>query len=149
MSIYIHKSHNVSVLVYHLVCPAKYRKVVFSDKVNQELKTICKEMSERYQLHFLEIGTDNDHVHFLIQSVPTYAPTKIARIVKSITARTIFARVPEVRKQLWGGEFWSDGYFISSVGKNNTESTIQQYVKNQGTKVEYVQLHKDQLRLFS
>lgn len=149
MSIYIHKSHNVSVLVYHLVCPAKYRKVVFSEEVDRELKNICVEIAQRYEIHFLEIGTDKDHVHFLIQSVPTYAPTKIVRIVKSITARTIFARVPEVKKQLWGGEFWSDGYFISGVGRNSIETAIQQYVKNQGTTAEYFQLHKDQLRLFS
>ena len=149
MSIYIHKSHNVSVLVYHLVCPAKYRKVVFSAKVDQEIKTICKEMADRYQLRFLEIGTDKDHMHFLIQSVPTYAPTKIVRIVKSITAQEIFARAPEVKKQLWGGEFWSDGYFISGVGRNNVETAIQEYIKNQGAKAEYIQLHQDQLRLFS
>jgi len=148
MSIYIHKSHNVSVLVYHLVCPAKYRKLVFSEGVSQELKNICKEISDRYQVHFLEIGTDDDHVHFLIQSVPTYAPTKIVRIVKSITARMIFTRIPDVKKQLWGGEFWTDGYFISSVSRNSTEVAIQQYVKNQGIEAEYVQLHKDQLKLF-
>jgi putative transposase len=149
MSIYIHKSHNVNVLIYHLVCPAKYRRVVFSEKIDQELKNICIEIAKRYEMHFLEIGTDNDHVHFLIQSVPTYAPTKIVRTVKSITAREIFARVPEVKKQLWGGEFWSDGYFISSVGKNGIETAVQQYVKNQGNQQKYIQLHKDQLRLFS
>jgi putative transposase len=149
MSIYIHKSHNVSVLVYHLVCPAKYRKVVFNTTVDQILKEVCIEISKRYQMHFLEIGTDRDHVHFLIQSVPIYAPTKIARTVKSITAREIFARVPEVKKQLWGGEFWTDGYYISSVGKNGIETAVQQYVKNQGKQEEYNQLHKDQLTIFS
>ena len=148
MSIYIHKSHNVSSLVYHLVCPAKYRRVVVSKEVEQVIKEVCLEIAKRYSIHFLEIGTDQDHVHFLIQSVPTYAPTKIVRTVKSITAREIFARVPVVKKQLWGGEFWSDGYFISTVGKNGTEITIQQYVKNQGTQEEYSQLHKDQLRIF-
>ena len=147
MSIYIHKRHNVSVLIYHLVCPAKYRKAILDDKIDQTLKEICLDMAKRYQLHFLEIGTDNDHVHFLIQSVPTYAPTKITRIVKSITAREIFARVPEVKKELWGGEFWSDGFFISSVSKNGNENTIQQYVKDQGIQQEYKAIHKDQLKL--
>ena len=90
MSKYIHKSHNVTVLIYHLVCPAKYRKSVFSEKVDSELKKICLEISERYEIDFLEIGTDKDHVHFLIQSVPKYSPTKIVRTVKSITAREIF-----------------------------------------------------------
>ena len=147
MSVYIHKSHNVSVLLYHLVCPAKYRRVVFSKEVDEELKKICLEIALRYQMHFLEIGTDQDHVHFLIQSVPVYQPTKIARVVKSITAREIFARRPEVKQKLWGGEFWSDGYYISTVGKHKREKAIADYVKNQGKENEYIVIHKDQLKL--
>jgi REP element-mobilizing transposase RayT len=88
-SIYIHKSHNVSVLLYHIVCPAKYRRVVFSELVDQTLKEVCIEISKRYELHFLEIGTDKNHVHFLVQSVPTHSVTKIITIIKSITAREI------------------------------------------------------------
>ncbi len=137
----------MSILLYHLVCPAKYRRVVFSKDVDEEVKKICLEIARRYQLHFLEIGTDQDHVHFLIQSVPVYQPTKIARIVKSITAREIFQRKPEVKHYLWGGEFWSDGYYISTVGRNKNEGAIAKYVKNQGKEKEYVILHKDQLRL--
>ena len=148
MSIYIHKSHNVSVLIYHLVCPTKYRRVVITEKVDMVMKEVCKDISDRYQIHFLEIGTDKDHVHFLIQSVPTYAPTKIARVVKSITAREIFTQVPEVKKQLWGGEFWTDGYYISTVGKNGSENAVSKYVKNQGSEQEYVRLHQDQMTLF-
>jgi len=121
---------------------------VVSKEVEQVIKDICLEIAKRYSMHFLEIGTDQDHVHFLIQSVPVYSPTKIARTVKSITAREIFARVPTIKKQLWGGEFWSDGYFISTVGKNSTETSIQQYVKNQGKQDGYHQLHKDQLKIF-
>ena len=147
MSKYIHKRHNVSVLIYHLVCPTKYRRSVITETVDSIMKEVCLDIAKRFQMHFLEIGTDKNHVHFLIQSVPTYAPTKIARIVKSITAREIFARAPEVKKQLWGGEFWSDGFFVSTVGKNGTENAIQQYVKNQGTEQEYATLHKGQLTI--
>jgi putative transposase len=151
MSIYIHKSHNVSVLMYHIVCPAKYRKVVFSEEVANVLKDICLDISERYEIHFLEIGTDNDHVHFLVQSVPNYSPKKIVQTIKSITAREIFFRVPSVKKILWGGEFWSDGYFISTVGKKGNETIISQYVKKQG-QGEYKRLHRcqehQQLSLF-
>ena len=135
-------------MIYHLVCPAKYRKSVFSEKVDSELKKICLEISERYEIDFLEIGTDKDHVHFLIQSVPKYSPTKIVRTVKSITAREIFKRCPEVKKQLWGGEFWSDGYFLNTVGQSGNERTVRQYVKNQGKEKEYKELHNQQIRLF-
>jgi len=146
---YIHKSHNVSVLIYHFVCPAKYRKVVFSELVDQRLKESCIEISKRYQIHFLEIGTDNNHVHFLVQSVPTYSVTKIVTVIKSITAREIFKHHPEVKKKLWGGEFWSDGYFVNTVSKFGDENTISQYVKEQGIAHEYKQLHKsEQLSLF-
>ncbi|MDR1000709.1 MAG: IS200/IS605 family transposase, partial [Clostridiales bacterium] len=67
MSEYIHKTHNVSVLMYHFVCPAKYRRVVFSEEVDITLRAVCEEISERYEIEFLEIGVDKDHVHFLVQ----------------------------------------------------------------------------------
>lgn len=148
MSIYIHKSHNVSVLIYHLVCPTKYRRVVINQPVEQIIKETCLAIAQRYDLHFLEIGADQDHVHFLIQSVPTMLPQRIVQTVKSITAKQVFKQAPAVRKQLWGGQFWSDGYFISTVGKHNSEQAISQYIKAQGKEKEYVTIHKDQLTLF-
>ena len=132
MSELIHKRHNVSVLLYHLVCPTKYRKAVLTPDVDEKLKEICEQISLRYEIEFLEIGTDSDHVHFLVQSVPVYSPTKIVRTIKSITAKEIFRQMPEVKKQLWGGEFWSDGYYISPVGAHNSEEAMKAYVKNQG-----------------
>ena len=147
MSKYIRKSHNVTVLLYHFVFPAKYRKVVFDEQVEVELKNICLEIEKRYELKFLEIGTDEDHVHFLVQSVPRYSITKLVTLIKSITARKIFTNCPKVKSILWGGEFWTDGYFASTVGKHGDEKQIANYVKNQGK--EYKNLHHDhQLRLF-
>lgn len=141
MSEDIHKSHNVSVLMYHFVCPAKYRRAVYSKEVDETLKEICLEISKRYEIEFLEIGTDKNHVHFLVQSVPSYSPTKIMRTIKSLTAREIFARHPEVKKKLWGGEFWSDGYFVNTVRRFGSEDMIKNYVKKQGIE-EYVELHR-------
>lgn len=133
--------------MYHFVFPAKYRKAVFDKDVDVVLKEICLEIEKRYQIKFLEIGTDKDHVHFLVQSVPTYNVSKIVTMIKSLTAREIFRRCPQVKKQLWGGEFWTDGYFASTVGKHGDEGKIAHYVKNQGN--EYNKLHEDrQLRLF-
>ena len=148
MSIHIHKRHNVTALVYHLVCPAKYRRVVMTEKVDQVIKEACIQISLRYDLHFLEIGTDQDHVHFLIQSVPVYAPTKITRIIKSITAREVFEKVPDVKMKLWGGQFWSDGFFMNTVGKEYTEQAVREYVREQGREKEYIAIHQDQLKLF-
>ena len=148
MSEYVRKSHNVSVLLYHLVCPAKYRRVVFTQEVDACLKEVCLEIAKRYEIQFVEIGTDNDHVHFLVQSVPTYSPTQVVRIIKSLTAREIFRQVPSVKKQLWGGEFWTKGYFVNTVGQKGNEQTIANYVRNQGREAEYQQLHRGQLVLF-
>lgn len=148
MSKYIHKSHNVSVLVYHLVCPTKYRRAIFTPEVTDQLKQICLQISQRYEIHFLEIGTDEDHTHFLIQSVPMYSPKKIVQIVKSVTARMMFEWKPELRKELWGSQFWTDGYYISSVGQQGNETTIANYVRNQGSDKAYKQLLKQQLTLF-
>lgn len=148
MSHVIRKSHNVSILIYHFVCPAKYRRAVIDKTVDQVLKEVCLDIAARYQIEFLEIGTDRDHVHFLVQSVPTYAPTKIITIIKSLTAREIFARVPAVKKQLWGGEYWTDGYYVGTVGQHATEEVIRQYVKNQGQEKDYQKLHVQQLKLF-
>jgi putative transposase len=146
---YIHKSHNVSVLMYHFVCPAKYRRVVISKDVDLTLKEVCLEIEKRYEVHFLEIGTDKDHVHFLIQSVPRISATEIIRMVKSITAREIFKKHPEVKQQLWGGEFWSDGYFANTVSKFGDETSISRYVRDQGLEKDYTVLHKvKQLALF-
>jgi len=148
MSEQVHRSHNVSVLLYHIVCPAKYRRAVFSAEVDGVLKDVCLEIAMRYELAFIEIGTDRDHVHFLVQAIPAYSPTKIVRTIKSITAREIFLRVPAVRKYLWGGEFWSDGYYIRTVGRYGSEGEVQRYIADQGRQKEYVKLHSQQLRLF-
>ena len=147
MSRFIHKSHNVTILLYHLVFPAKYRRVVFDEDVDTVLRDVCVTMENFYQIKYIEIGADRDHVHFLVQSVPTYTITKIVTIIKSITAREIFKRCPQVKKKLWGGEFWTDGYFASTVGKHGDENMIAKYVKNQG-KI-YTNIYKGkQLEMF-
>ena len=73
------------------------------------LKETCLEISDRYEIYFLEIGNDLDYVHFLVQSVATLSVTKIVIVIKSITARDIFAKHKEVKKVLWGGNLWTRG----------------------------------------
>jgi putative transposase len=147
VSEYIHKRHNVTVLLYHLVFPAKYRRAVFDTSVESVLKEVCLNIEKCYQLKFLEIGTDDDHVHFMVQSVPTYSVTRLVTLIKSLTARDIFRLCPHVKRVLRGGELWSDGYFASTVSKHGDENIIGKYVKGQGKK--YQKLHEDrQLALF-
>jgi REP element-mobilizing transposase RayT len=150
MSRIIHKARNVSVIMYHIVCPAKYRRAVITEEVDIKLNEICLEIEKRYEIQFIEIGTEADHVHFLVQSVPTYSPASIVQKIKSITARKIFECCPEVKRQLWGGEFWTRGYYIGTVGEHGDEKTIARYVKNQGRNPEeYEKIYENkQLELF-
>lgn len=132
MSSYIHKSHNVTLIMYHIVCPVKYRQMAINEEIDRTLKEICLELEIRYEIYFLEIGTDKDHAHFLIQTVPSYSPSEIVRIIKGTTGREIFKRCPEVKEYLWKGQFWTDGYFLGTVGKHTNEEAIAEYVKSQG-----------------
>jgi len=129
------------------VFPAKYRRAVFDKEVDMVLRDACLEIEKRYQVKFLEIGVDEDHVHFLVQVIPRYSVTRLVTIIKSLTAREVFKRCPRVKKQLWGGEFWTDGYYAGTVGRHGNELVIGEYVKNQGKK--YQQLHSNrQLEFF-
>ncbi len=104
MSKAVVKSHNQNLLLYHLVCPAKFRSEIFSPVVEESLKEVCVGISRRYEISYVEIGSDEDHVHFLIQSVPMLMPKQIVQITKSITARELLVRHPEIKKVLWGGQ---------------------------------------------
>jgi putative transposase len=92
------------------VCPLKYRKEVIIKVIGESLKEIFMEISEHYEIHFVEIGYESDHVHFLVQSVPSLSVSEITRTIKSITAKQLFNRHPEIEAKLWGGNFWTSGY---------------------------------------
>ena len=146
MSEHILKSHNKTLLLYHLVCPAKYRKKVFTKEVEKTLKETCKGIEKRHEIRYIEIGADENHVHFLIQSVPMMRPKDIVQRTKSITAIEIFEKHEEVKELLWGGEFWTDGYYMNTVGRYGNEKVIQEYVQKQGGK--YEQIYRGQLTMF-
>jgi REP element-mobilizing transposase RayT len=130
-----------------LVCPVKYRQKVFGTLVEKTLKQVCLEIIQlNYEIHFVEIGTDEDHVHFLLQSVPMMLPSRMVQTIKSITAKLIFEQNSEVKKSLWGGKFWTSGYYLNTVGRYSNEEVIKKYVKEQGKK--YNQVHRGQLSIF-
>jgi REP element-mobilizing transposase RayT len=118
-----------------------------SKHVDEVLRQACLEIEKRWEIRFLEIGLDRDHAHFLIQAVPSLSPSRVAQTVKSIIAREVFEKAPEVKKMLWGGAFWGEGYFINTVGQYRSEAAIAAYVRGQGGKSGYEILHKDQMEL--
>ena len=146
MDKHIKKRHNKTLLLYHLVFPVKYRKKIIEDQISNFLKDICVEISERYEIQFIEIGTDEDHVHFLVQSVPTMSVDRLVRTIKSLTARMVFQSFPSIKKELWGGSFWTSGYYANTVGQYGNLEVIKNYVENQGK--EYKQVYTEQLRLW-
>jgi REP element-mobilizing transposase RayT len=98
---HIRKQHNVSLLMYYFVCPAKYRRDIFTKEVESTLIKVCEEIEKGFEIQFDEIGADQDHVHFLVQSVPMKSPKQIIQTIKSITARELFKAHPEIKKKLW------------------------------------------------
>ena len=129
---HIYKRHNKSLLLYHIVCPVKYRREVITKEVKKTIEETSKEISERYEINFIESGVDEDHVHFLIQIVQILSLQRIVQTIKSIMSKEIFKKNPEVKRMLWGGKFWTNGYYINTVGKYASKDVIERYVKNQG-----------------
>ena len=147
MDDHIYKSHNKTLLLYHLVFPVKYRKKVFTKEIESTLREICKEISKRYEIHFVEIGNDSDHIHFLVQSVPAMTVTEIVTTIKSITAKEILKKHKEVKKVLWGGNLWTSGYYANTVGQYSSKDAIVKYIQNQGKEQKYSKIHQAQLKL--
>ena len=112
------------------------------------MKDICIEISKRYEIHFIEIGHESDHAHFLVQSVPTLSVSEISRTIKSITARQIYQRHPEIEAKLRGGNFWTSGYYANTVGQYANEEVIRKYVEDQGKQKNYKKVYEGQLTLF-
>ena len=117
---------------YHVVFPVKYRKALLNEAVTKELKEISKGLEERYNLEIEQMGTDGDHIHLLCSFHPKYAGGDFVRLYKSITAKLLFKKFPQLRKDLWGGEFWSDGYYFATVSEKGNWAVVEAYVKSQG-----------------
>jgi putative transposase len=129
---------------YHIVFPVKYRKALLDDEVVRIILETAQGIEERYDIEFETIGCDKDHVHILCSAHPKIAPGQIVRVFKSITAREVFLRKPKVKRELWGGEFWTDGYYVATVGERGNWRVVENYVKNQGKPKEELR----QLKLF-
>jgi putative transposase len=124
-------SHAVYDLKYHMVWVPKYRKMILGGELAKKLKMTFEEISEKYEFEIDTMEVKDDHVHLFLSAPPRYSPAEIVQIIKSISAKMVFKQFPEVKKELWGGEFWSDGYFVRSVGDKVTSEVIRRYIKYQ------------------
>jgi len=125
-----------------MVFVLKYRKQLISVSVFEFLKSVFHGISERYFMNFHAIGTDEDHLHILVEAAPRYSPSRIMQVCKSITAIQIFKQFPELKDDLWGGEFWSDGGHIDTVGDGYDVKAMEEYIRRQGTNQHQLTLYE-------
>jgi putative transposase len=132
--------HNRSECYYHIQITVKYRKSLLDEQVKQVITESMKGFKERYDLEIQTLGYDQNHLHILCRFLPKYSGGDVVRLIKSITAKQVFKQVPEIKKELWGGEFWSDGYYIATVSGRGDRVVIEKYIRNQGRNKEIEQL---------
>ena len=123
--------HAVYELKYHLVWVPKYRAHVLGVEEKQYLKKVFKEIAEEYEFQIDTMEVMADHVHLFIEVSPSYAPARVVQIMKSISAKELYKRYPELRKKMWSGAIWGEGYFVRSVGDVVTSDVIRRYINYQ------------------
>jgi len=136
-------AHSVYDIHYHLVVVMKYRrKILVKQEYVEYLCQLVKNIGERYEFDIEELGSDGDHVHILVSAPPRYAPSRVMQVIKSITGRMMFKQFPEIKQQLWGGELWSDGGFVGTVGQTLGLENMKRYIQRQGDKDKNYDLRK-------
>jgi len=125
---------------YHIVLPLKYRQALLSAKIVHTIQKTIKGIEERYELNIEQFGDDKNHVHVLLSFHPKYSIGQVVRLFKSIIARQVFITHPELKRDLWGGEFWTDGYYSATVGTGGNWNVVKRYIKNQGNNPKDLQL---------
>ena len=124
--------HNTYDTHYHIVFPIKYRKALLKDDIPLAIAKLAEEIALRYDIEFEKLGYDQDHIHVLCNFPPKYSGSQVVRIFKSITGRELFKQFPLLKRELWGGEFWSDGFYFATVSERGNWEAVEQYVANQG-----------------
>lgn len=124
--------HSVYSLRFHYVCCVKYRKKVLTREISSRLKEINLSIAEKFGVQIIEQETDLDHIHILFASRPQVQLSKFVNSLKSVSARLLFREFPGLKKELWGGHFWSPSYFLATVGEVKLED-VKRYVQSQGS----------------
>ena len=133
-------SHAVYELKYHIVWVPKYRAHILGGEVAQYLEEIFNRIAEEYGFWVEIMVVKEDHVHIFIEAPPRYSPARMVQILKSISAREMYKKFPKMRKEMWSGEIWNDGYFIRSVGDKATADMMKKYIEYQKHDNDSIQL---------
>lgn len=135
-----HWYHNVSECHYHIQLTIKYRKAILNPKLEKTIIDSMQDVKERYAIEIHNVGFDKNHIHLLVQFLPKYSGGQVIRLFKNLTAKQVFKHCPEIKKELYGGEFWTDGYYIATVSGRGSRKVIENYIKKQGRANDVVQL---------
>ena len=132
-----------------MVTAVKYRKVLLNPAVEECIRIAMKGITERYEIVIDEIGFNENHIHIFCGAKPSMSPMQIITILKSIPAQMVFKQFPRLKEEvLWGGEFWSDGKYIGTIGDAANEEVIRRYIRNQSLDENEINRRTGQLRLF-
>ena len=137
--------HNAYDTHYHLVFPVKYRKALLTNEIPLAISKLALEIGQRYDIEFEQLGYDKDHIHILTSFQPKYGGSDVVRIFKSLTAKHLFKQFPALKQDLWGGEFWSDGFYLATVSERGNWQAVEKYIISQGKTMNELQ----QLPLFT
>ena len=133
--------HAVYDLKYHLVWIPKYRKHILDKEISDYIKDMFEKIAEEYEFRIDTMEVMEDHVHVFVEVPPRYSPARVVQVMKSISAREVFKKYPDLREQLWAGELWNDGYFVRSVGDKVTADVIRKYIEYQAYEDDSMQLN--------
>lgn len=129
--LYYTNRHSCFLLQYHMVLVTKYRKPVLTGKIKEHVYNTIESIFGERDYNLLEMNGEADHIHILFEAGPDMAPMEFANVVKTKTARFVRRDLPdEVSKTYWKPVFWTDSYFVTTVGTNSL-AVVQNYIKNQ------------------
>ncbi len=117
-------------LQYHIVWCTKYRKKVLSNGIDDDIKGYLNELAKEYSFSILAMEVMPDHIHILVDCKPQFFPSDMIKILKGNTARWLFMKHPELKKQLWGGHLWNPSYCIVTVSDRSFEQ-VKHYIDSQ------------------
>jgi len=116
--------------MYHIIWLPKYRKKVLKGRVKERIEGLLRECAAINNWEVQELSVHLDHVHLVIQLPPSISVSKAVQLLKGLTSKIVREELPEIKKYLWGKDFWADGFFCETVGQCS-EETILNYVRNQ------------------
>ena len=120
-------------LQYHIVWCTKYRKKVLLDGIDNEIKDYLNDLAKEYSFSIMAMEVMPDHIHILVDCKPQFFPSDMIKILKGNTARWLFMKHPELKKQLWGGHLWNPSYCIVTVSDRSYDQ-VKQYIDSQETR---------------